>query len=254
MAYLRAIIKDPKVAAALLAYKTTDYAAINTWLLQGSVRLPLMQTRDGRIDDAGITRKVEELRATVRVLDKAIGGAPPLDRDVTVYRGMAGDMLAGEKQAVVPTFVSTSFSAAAADEFASGSCCRYAIVVPRGTRALVLPWIPTDGSNLLNLPVDAERELLLPRGCTFRLVKTVRTSRDHVRNGLVYRDLASPRERLTDTRSTIVKHIRVVASPARPPPGPGGHPSVLLSYGLSGSSGSSWSSARKPWWKSFLPF
>jgi hypothetical protein len=106
--------------------------------------------------------------AAVKNMDAIFEKVPPLEKEVTVYRGVSGSaadkILKLRKGAMLsdPAFISTSFSQDVAKDFATVGGIVMSIKVPKGRRA-----VPGERT---------ENELILPRGTRFKVVKKTKKS------------------------------------------------------------------------------
>lgn len=134
--------------------------------------------REGKLNDSGEFADVpiRELRKQVKTMDAAIERSI-VDRDVVAYRGTTTDWL-GDVDGLAGTiihdkgFVSTSLDSDIGRKFVGYkeeenlSAALMEITIPKGSRAAYL-----DTLNANSKPW--ERELLLPRGSSFRVTESV---------------------------------------------------------------------------------
>jgi len=120
-------------------YSSDGYDAINTALL---LCLP-MASKDSNV---------------VRDLDSIFDKAPPIDRDITVYRGVSKKHPLG----VLPGYISTSYDIQTALEFSDREqgCCMFVINIPKGSKILPIEEVSSN---------KREKEILLPRSTNFIL-------------------------------------------------------------------------------------
>jgi len=106
-------------------------------------------------------------------LDNLIRNAPPLTRDIHVYRGIKSAFIPtkeGEKQTV--DFISTSLSFPKATKFMEDkTCCIKHMLLKKGTKCLYLG----EFSFVLN-----ENEILLPPNTTFKILNKEANIKDYI--------------------------------------------------------------------------
>jgi hypothetical protein len=144
----------PAQDKAVRFYQSPGYALMNGQL-RGLEKTNIKA--DVSFNDADLKRA----RAANTALKQAINDAPPIDHDITVYRGFDanqfGDLTVG-KTVTDKGFTSTSLTDDAGAVGKAGSKGQATIVLPKGTKAAA-------GST---------RELILPPGSTFRVTKVTK--------------------------------------------------------------------------------
>lgn len=166
--------------------------------LLGFDKLPfdkLSKSQLGRVGlymHSGASKINAELRRTggkatsdmIEAMDAALKSAPPLPKDITVFRGMTGTTQSafGADDVIGKTFtehgfMSTTVNPKIAARFADWQETNDRIVlelrVPKGTRVLK---IEQDPDNPTDLAIN-ERELVLPRGQKFHVTSVERVGK-----------------------------------------------------------------------------
>lgn len=199
------IKKKPDWVNALVRYKASGYIDINKFLIgeyevyidpndmTSAMKPHLKQTNQkdpSQLFDTWdkiqstmcknlFKSKVVPLIDTIKLLDKIIDNAPALGlRDLRVYRGMEYDVQKdlvcgpnGKWHVTFPNFLSTSFEWSVSKNFTRETGNMYTLILNPSCKGVYVHWSMSDEqAKFEDGLIDNEKELILPRGCTFELV------------------------------------------------------------------------------------
>jgi hypothetical protein len=162
--YFKSLPKEEQ--ESLLYYTGPGYTNINNYL-RGLPVYPDSET------SGSIENLIIGIKRHVRLINRALAGAPPLRYAIEVCRGLRlpggvnyqkGDVI----NLFQDTFTSTSFDPQVSGRYAGDSCCFFLLYLTPGTKGLYLGRSSTAGE---------EFEYLLAPGHVFRIIETIAPGR-----------------------------------------------------------------------------
>ncbi len=201
--YDRKIVNNNKKVKALKHYKFAGYTLINQILFkkceyhfsfgdivdqwQNGEKHSLKELMDAMFKE--FQHELAIAMEAIQMLDKIITDAPPINTQITVYRGMKTDIyddLVCEDNKfyyTFPTYVSTSFSSFVSNNFKGRHGVFFTLILPPHTKGIYLPWTLEYKQSIGNSEIDNEFEYLMLRGSKF-LVESIEYKQEPPYKGL----------------------------------------------------------------------
>lgn len=150
------ILENPDTAKAIQAYTGHDHKLVSI----------MNFLRSNGIDDYvtmsnAFKHDITSAIAYVSNLQRAIIEAPRINTPVKLYRGLDIKLANVSDQFTDRSLLGTSLDIGVAASFAKKDCCLYELLIPKDTPMLYI-------ESVTRTP--GEQEVLLPFGCTFRIV------------------------------------------------------------------------------------
>lgn len=173
--------KFPKHIQAIRDYKM-DSTAINNFLVNRQIDVSLsgQSKQEMNIDmEKRVSERIKSMLSYIHTLDSLICAAPKLKRQLIVYRGMDRNFIKtvrcnrnGITLSTFRNFVSTTVAIPVSLSFGHEVLCT--IILPVGSQ-FIMPFYGLDAQGYEHVDshtmIDYEREVLLPRNCTFEILK-----------------------------------------------------------------------------------